>query len=89
MIDANEGLYSPNSKLAQFLAQTQLVPLIQNSQTYPPTYKRGSQCIDLIFGSQNIISRGDKIKTTDGQTKIDSTKLTRALRKFDDGRGRL
>jgi hypothetical protein len=43
-----------NSKLAQFLAQTQLVPLIHNSQTYPPIYKRGSQCIDFIFGSQDI-----------------------------------
>jgi hypothetical protein len=51
MMDANEGLYNTNSKISTFLAQTQLIQLINNPQYYPPTHKRGSQCIDFIFGS--------------------------------------
>jgi hypothetical protein len=54
MMDANEGLFSQNSKISTFLAETQMIPLINNSQHYPPTHKRGSQCIDFIFGSQYL-----------------------------------
>jgi hypothetical protein len=54
MIDAKEGLFSTNSKISLFLANTQLIPLVNNSQHYPPTHKRGSQCIDFFFGSQYI-----------------------------------
>jgi hypothetical protein len=54
MIDANEGLYTANSKLALFLAHTQMTSLIQNSQQHPATHARGSQCIDFIFGSLSI-----------------------------------
>jgi hypothetical protein len=34
MIDANKGLYTANSKLALFLAHTQMTSLIQNSQQH-------------------------------------------------------
>jgi hypothetical protein len=54
MMDANEGLYNQNSKLTTFLATTNLTPLIENPQHYPPTHKRGQQCIDFIFGSPNL-----------------------------------
>jgi hypothetical protein len=55
MIDANEGLFSKNSKLSLFLSQTQLTPLVKYPQHYPPTHIRGSRCIDFIFGSTSIL----------------------------------
>ena len=54
LIDANESLYSNNSKIAPFLAITQMTSLIQNSQHHPATYARGSQCIDFIIGSISL-----------------------------------
>jgi hypothetical protein len=62
MIDANEALFSKNSKISNFLAQTQLTPLIQHPQHYPPTHIQGTKCIDFIFGSisiqQHVIQSG-------------------------------
>jgi hypothetical protein len=43
MIDANEGLFSNNSKISLFLSQNQLTPLIQHPQHYPPTHIRGTR----------------------------------------------
>jgi hypothetical protein len=43
MIDANEGLFSKNSKLSIFLSQTQLTPLVKYPQHYPLTHIRGSR----------------------------------------------
>jgi hypothetical protein len=54
MMDANESLYHNNSKLPNFLAATNLTPLIENPHHYPATHKRGQQWIDFIFGSPNI-----------------------------------
>jgi hypothetical protein len=55
LIDANESLFQNNSKISLFLAETGLVPLIQNSVHYPPTHSRGTHCIDFIFGSPIIL----------------------------------
>jgi hypothetical protein len=37
------------------MATTNLVPLIENSQHYPQTHKRGSQCFDFILGSPYLL----------------------------------
>jgi hypothetical protein len=41
MIDANEGLYTPNSTMALFLANTQMTLLIQNSEKSPSNARMG------------------------------------------------
>jgi hypothetical protein len=55
MMDANEGLFTNNSKLTTFLAQTNLTSLIQHPQNHPATHSRGTQCIDYIFGTNTLI----------------------------------
>jgi hypothetical protein len=37
-----------------FLAQTNMISLVQHPQHQPPTHIRGTRCIDFIFGSQYI-----------------------------------
>jgi hypothetical protein len=54
-IDANDGLFNRSSLIPTFLSNTNLVPLICNPEEYPPTHTRGSQCIDFIFGSPNVL----------------------------------
>jgi hypothetical protein len=54
MIDANDGLQKKQSLLPTFLHNTNLIPLIINTEMYPPTYVRGSHCIDFIFGSPHL-----------------------------------
>jgi hypothetical protein len=53
-IDANEGLFTRNSNLWLFLAQTDMVSLVQHPQHYPPTHIRGTRCIDFILGTKSL-----------------------------------
>jgi hypothetical protein len=54
MMDANENLFTTNSKLPMFLAQTNMISLIQ-PHNHPATHSRGSHCIDYIFGTSSIL----------------------------------
>lgn len=56
LIDANDGLYTKQYLLPNFLHQTNMIPLITNPENYPPSYSRGSHCIDFIFGTPNLIN---------------------------------
>jgi hypothetical protein len=55
MMDANEGLHERGSSLPIFLARNNLIPLIQQSHSYPPSHSKGSYCIDFIFGSPELL----------------------------------
>jgi len=52
-IDANESLYDPQSQLADFIQDTQLIDLLsmRHGSRVPETYQRGSQPIDYCFGT--------------------------------------
>jgi hypothetical protein len=54
LIDANEEIGQKPGGLGEVLAQNGLYDIMANqhfSETYPPTYARGTKCIDYIFGS--------------------------------------
>jgi hypothetical protein len=53
MMDANETL-GDNKYLPRFLSQTNMSSLIQGIHQAPPTYNRGTKCIDFIFGSNRL-----------------------------------
>jgi hypothetical protein len=55
LIDANDNIYTKDSFLPTFLAKTNLTSLIPNSFDHPPTYARGSKCIDYIFGTTSLL----------------------------------
>jgi hypothetical protein len=55
MIDANESLTHNAKSLSTFMADTNLVSLIQHPHLHPPTHTRGTKCIDYIIGSPTLL----------------------------------
>jgi hypothetical protein len=49
LMDANNGLFIKSSLLPNFLYNTDLISSISNSEEYPPSHVRGSQCIDFFW----------------------------------------
>jgi hypothetical protein len=55
LMDANDGLYNRQSLLPTFMQNNNHVPWISNPEMYPPTHNRGSQYIDFIVGSPQLV----------------------------------
>jgi hypothetical protein len=70
LINANDGLYTRQLLLPSFLHNTNLVPLIENPEQYPPSHSRGSHCINFIFGTVLSHQESPGFTSNPGKTQI-------------------